>query len=212
MQWLTRGPLTQDWNKEPHRPLLNLEPPYEGHLGYQSRKPITADLVRRTLYWSLLNGPTAGVSYGAHGVWGWDDGTRPPTDHPNTGTPLSWQKALHLPGAEQMTNLVAFFTSIDFHRLRPASEAVVNNPGNQSPRKYIAAARTEKKDLTVVYVPEDRTVEVLLDSLPPSPEVKWFNPRTGENSAAVAVVTDRTAQFPTPGEGDWILWMQTQKK
>jgi hypothetical protein len=212
LQWLTRGPLTQDWNKEPRRPLINLEPPYEGHLGYQSKQPLSADLVRRTLYWSLLNAPTAGVSYGAHGVWGWDDGTKPPTDHPTTGTPLPWQKALVMPGAEQMTNLAGFFTSINFQRLRPAPEAVVNNPGNQAVRKYIAAARSDTKDITVVYVPEDRTVEILLDSLPPSPEIKWFNPRTGETSAAVAVVTDRTAQFPTPGEGDWILWMQTQKK
>ena len=42
--------------------------------------------------------------------------------------------------------------------------------------------------------------------------MKWFNPRTGENSSAVAVVTETTAQFPTPSEGDWILWMQTQVK
>lgn len=212
LSWLTRGPLVQEWNTEPHHPFINLEPPYEGHLAYDSRKPIGADLVRRALYWSLLNAPTAGVSYGAHGVWGWDDGTKPPTDHPGTGTPLPWQKALMMPGAEQMTNLASFFNSIDFSHLRPMPEAIVNNPGGQSPRKYIAAARSEKKDLTVVYVPEERTVEILLSALPPSPDVKWFNPRTGENSAAVAVITDTTAQFPTPSEGDWILWMQTQVK
>ena len=117
-----------------------------------------------------------------------------------------------MPGAEQITNLVKFFTSIDFQRLRPMPDAIVNNPGTQSVRKHVACARTEKKDITLVYVPEDRTIEILLEALPPSPDVKWFNPRTGETSAAVAVVTDRTAQFPTPAEGDWILWMQTQKK
>ena len=211
LRWLTEGPLTQDWEKEPHHPLINLEPPYEGHLGYESRKPLSDDLVRRTLYWSLLNGPTAGVSYGGHGVWGWDDGTKPPTDHPGTGTPLPWKKALLMPCAEQMTNLVSFFTSIDFSQLRPLPGGVVNNPGKQAARKYVAAARSVKQDLTVVYVPEERTIEILLASLPPSPDVKWFNPRTGENSAAVAVITDTTAQFPTPGEGDWILWMQTQQ-
>lgn len=212
LSWLTKGPLTQDWNKEPNRPLINLEPPYEGHLAYDSKKPLSADLVRRTIYWSLLNAPTAGVTYGGHGVWGWDDGTKPPTDHPNTGKPLAWKQALTLPGAEEMPHLVKFFTSIEFNQLRPMPEAVVNNPGGLSARKYIAAARSEKKDLTLVYVPEERTVELLLSSLPPSPEVKWFNPRTGETSAAVAVITDTTAQFPTPGEGDWILWMQTQVK
>ena len=212
LRWLTGGPLTQDWEKEPRHPFINLEPPYEGHLAYESRQPLSADLVRRTLYWSLLNAPTAGVSYGGHGVWGWDDGTKPPTDHAGTGTPLPWQKALLLPAAQQMTNLVTFFTMIEWNQLRPLPGAVVNNPGNQSPRKYIAAARSVKGDLTVVYVPEERTIEILLASLPPSPEVKWFNPRTGETSAAVAVITDTTAQFPTPSEGDWILWMQSQVK
>ena len=212
LTWLTRGPLTQDWNQEPHHPLINLEPPYEGHLGYQSKQPITADLVRRSLYWSLLNAPTAGVTYGGHGVWGWDDGTKPPADHPTTGQPLPWQKALLLPGAEQVAHLVTFFTNVNFGQLRPMPEAIVNNPGTQAPRKFIAAARSESKDVTVVYVPEERTLEILLTALPPSPEVKWFNPRTGETSAAVAVITDTTAQFPTPGDGDWILWMQTQVK
>ncbi|HMJ91637.1 MAG TPA: putative collagen-binding domain-containing protein, partial [Candidatus Acidoferrum sp.] len=138
--------------------------------------------------------------------------TKPPTDHPGTGTPFAWRGALLMPGGDQMTNMVNFFTSIAFQRLRPVPEMVVNNPGAQSARKYIACARTEKKDLTVVYVPEDRTVEIKLEALPPSPNVKWFNPRTGESTAAVAVVTDSTAQFPTPSEGDWILWMQTQVK
>src|ERR1043166_8083102 len=182
LKWMTEGPSTDYWTHLPHRPFINLEAPYENHLAYQSKKPHTADSVRRALYWSLLNTPTAGVTYGGHGVWGWDDGTKPPTDHPNTGTPLPWNKALLMPCAQQMTNLVSFFTSIDFSQLRPLPGAVVNNPGNQAPRKYIAAARSVKGDLTVVYVPEDRTVEVLLASLPPSPEVKWFNPRTGETS------------------------------
>jgi hypothetical protein len=212
LRWLTDGPVTKDWKNTPHRPFINLEPPYEGHLAYQSRKPIPAELTRRALYWSLLAAPTAGVSYGGHGVWGWDDGTKPPTDHDQAGTPLPWQKALALPAAQQMTNLYTFFTGIDFWRLRPMPEAIVNNPGLQNPRRFIAAARTEKKDLTLVYVPEDRTVEVLLEALPPSPEVRWWNPRTGEKNPAVAVVTDRTCQFPTPGEGDWILVMQTQEK
>jgi hypothetical protein len=210
--WLTQGPLVKNWKAEPRKILINLEPPYEGHLGYNSKKPLNADFVRRAIYWSLLNGPCAGVTYGAHGVWGWDDGTKPPTDHASTGTPLAWRKALRMPGAEQLTNVFNFFTSIDFSHLRPAPEAIVNNPGAQNPRRYIACAKSEQKDLTVVYVPEDRTVEVLLDALPTAPDVKWFNPRTGETTPGVAVITERTAQFPTPNEGDWILWMQTQAK
>jgi hypothetical protein len=123
---------------------------------------------------------------------------------------LPWKKALAMPGAEQMKYLHDFFATNDFWRLRPASMFVVNQPGNEKPSRFVAAARTDAKDIMIVYVPEDRTIEIKLDSLPPSPDVTWVNPRTGENSPAVAVVTTTTCQFPTPGEGDWLLLMRTQ--
>jgi hypothetical protein len=212
LKWMTEGPLTEDWAKLPHKPFINLEPPYENHLAYQSKQPFSAASVRRAVYWSLLGAPTAGVTYGGHGVWGWDDGTKPPTDHPSTGTPMPWKKALTMPGAEQMAHVADFFTSIDFGRLRPAPVAVVNQPGNQAAARYIAAAKSDRRDLLVLYVPEDRTVEVKLDLMPESPTVTWVNPRTGERSPAVAVVTATTCQFPTPAEGDWILFMKMEKK
>src|SRR5204863_7709424 len=105
---------------------------------YQSKKPITAEMTRRALYWSLLTTPTAGVTYGGHGVWGWDDGKNPPTDHAGTGTPMPWQKALLMPGAEQMPQLVDFFTSLEFGKLRPTPVFVVNQPGTSNPSRYVA--------------------------------------------------------------------------
>jgi len=209
MRWMTEGPLTDDWAKMPHKPFINLEPPYENHIAYQSKKPISPNVMRRAMYWTLLNNPTAGVTYGGHGVWGWDDGTKQPTDHAGTGTPMPWKKALTMPGAEQMAHLYGFFSTNDFWRLRPTPAFVVNNPGKNAAAKFVSAARTDKKDLMIVYVPEDRTIEVKLNSLPPSPNISWFNPRSGETSPAVAVVTTDTCQFPTPEEGDWLLVIKT---
>jgi hypothetical protein len=212
LRWILEGPPSEDWMKLPHHPFINLEPPYENHVAYQSKKPHTPESVRHAIYWSLLSAPTAGVTYGGHGVWGWDDGTKAPTDHPGTGTPLAWRKALTMPGADQMKHLAHYFTSVDFWRLRPCAPAIVNQPGGQGISRQITAARTDQKDLLVVYVPEDRTVEVKLDMLPPSPGVTWYNPRSGETNTAVGVVTANTVQFPTPSEGDWILQLLTQKK
>jgi hypothetical protein len=211
LRWLIEGPLTEDWTKLPHRPFINLEPPYENHLAYQSRKPHSPESVRRAIYWSLLNAPTAGVTYGGHGVWGWDDGKSEPTDHNGAGVPKPWREALAMPAAENMKVLHETLGSLDWWRLRPAPIVVVNQPGKEAPRRFIAAARTDQKDLLVIYVPEDRTVEVKLDAMPPSPQVTWINPRTGEKSPAVGVVTTSTCQFPTPAEGDWLLLLQTQK-
>jgi hypothetical protein len=211
LRWLTEGPPATDWTKMPHRPFVNLEPPYENHIAYQSKKPITADMTRRAIYWSLLSAPTAGVTYGGHGVWGWDDGKNPPTDHPGTGTPMPWAKALLMPGAEHMKVLANFFGTNSFERLRPTPVFVVNQPGASNPARYVAAARTDKKDVMIVYIPEDRTIEIKLDALPPSPNITWVNPKNGETSPAVAVVTANTCQFPTPAEGDWILLMTSAK-
>ena len=212
LKWLIDGPSTEDWMKLPHTPFVNLEPPYETHVSYQSKKPHTPESVRRAIYWSLLNTPAAGVTYGGHGVWGWDDGTKAPTDHAGTGTPLPWSKALTMPGGEQMAHVYDFFTSIDWWKLRPAPALIRGNPGIGAPGKSLAAAKSDDRNLCAIYVPEDRTVEVLLSLMPTSPNVSWFNPRTGEKSPAVAVVTSDTCQFPTPAEGDWVLFMTMDKK
>ena len=177
MRWLNEGPVTKDWQQPPSRPFINLEPVNELGDPFQNQPRLNADDARRSLFWSLLNAPTAGVT-----------------------------------SSENLGPAATFFGSFDFSQLRPSPGSVVNNPGVQNPRKFIALARTEKKDVTIAYVPEDRTVEILLEAFPPAPDVRWFNPRTGEKSPAVGVVTERSCQFPTPGEGDWILIMHTQQK
>ncbi len=211
LRWLIEGPVTTDWKKDPPRPFINLEPPYENHIAYQSHTPISATMTRRAIYWSLLETPTAGVTYGGHGVWGWDDGTKPPTDHPGAGVPLPWQKALVMPGAEQMAYVRDLFTGIDFWRLRPAPNLLVVQPGHKNPRQHIAAARTETGDLAVIYVPEDRMVEVRFSLMPPGVKASWFNPRTGQNAPVVAVVNADSVQFATPTEGDWVLTLKSKK-
>jgi len=212
LEWMVSGPSTEDWMKLPHKPFVNLEPPYENHLAYHSKKPHSPESVRRAIYWSLLNTPTAGVTYGGHGVWGWDDGTKDPTDHAGTGKPLPWKEALTMPGAEQMALLHDFFTSIDWWKLRPAPPVVRNNPGVGAPARYFAAAKSDDRNLCAIYVPDERTVEVVMSLIPASPIVSWFNPRQSETNHAVGVVTSDTIQFPTPTEGDWVLLMKMDKK
>jgi hypothetical protein len=211
LRWIFEGPPATDWKKPPVRPFINLEPPYENHMAYQSQTRISPLTVRRAIYWSLLSAPVAGVSYGGHGVWGWDNGTRPPTDHDRSGIPLPWRQALLMPGAEQMAHLASFFSSIEYWRLRPAPELLAVQPGKETPRRHIAAARTERGDLVVIYVPEDRAVDLFQQNLPQDFSASWFNPRTGGIASVVAVVNDRSIQFSTPGEGDWLLLVRSAK-
>jgi hypothetical protein len=160
-------------------------------------------MVRRAIYWSLLISPTAGFTYGGHGVWGWDDGSGPPVAHPNTGTPKPWREALHLPAAEQLSHLAALFASIPWWQLRPAPEILAKQPGNESPRQFIAAAGSET--LAVIYTPEDRQIHLRPEAIAGLSTATWFNPRTGKRTPATPTVQGEVVQFETPGEGDWVL-------
>jgi Protein of unknown function (DUF4038)/Domain of unknown function (DUF5060)/Putative collagen-binding domain of a collagenase len=210
LKWMTEGPPATDWKIAPVRPFINLEPPYEHHLAYQSRQPISPHTVRRAVYWSLLNAPTAGVSYGGHGVWGWDDGTRPPTDHTGTGIPLPWQKALVMPGAESMRHVADFFTSIDFWRLRPAPQALAEQPGAGAAGRFVAAAMSEPADTLVVYTPESGTIVLQAQALPQAGAM-WVNPRTGARTSTSGTRSGAVVRFETPSEGDWLLLVKRAK-
>ena len=51
------------------RPIVNAEPPYEGHGRVGSPTRFSAFDVRKATWQSLLSGAKMGVTYGAHGVW-----------------------------------------------------------------------------------------------------------------------------------------------
>jgi hypothetical protein len=204
----TSGPFANEWKKEPTRPLIPIAP-YENALARDSKKRFTSDAVRRAAYLSLLLSPPAGVSYGAAGVIDWDKTLDQPPKR-KLALPL-WHRALFMPAAKQMAHLSKFVNSIDFWGLRPQPGFVPAQPGTLSPERFISAAGTEAKDFSVVYVPQERTLEIVLEALPASPSVNWFNPRTGQNTPAVAVVGGRSCQFPTPEPGDWLLVMKAGK-
>lgn len=202
------GPFANEWKKEPARPLISILPS-ENSLAKDSKERFTADVVRHAAYSSLLLSVPAGITYGAAGVADWDVTLDQPPKRKNA-LPL-WHRALFMPAAKQMAHLARFVNSVEFWRLRPQPGFVAVQPGTMSPDRFIVAAGTEAKDLSVVYVPEERTLEIVLEALPASPSVTWFNPRTGQNSPAVAVVGGRSCQFPTPEPGDWLLMMKAGK-
>ncbi len=207
LAWHVSGPPATDWKEDPPRPFINLEPSYENILDMRNDtgRRFDARDVRRAMYWSLLVSPTAGVSYGGHGVWGWDDGGGPPVAHPTTGTPLPWREALLMPAAEQISHLANLFGSIEWWRLRPAPDLVAAQPGRTAPQRFIAASRSDAGDLALVYVPEDRRVELYLRSLNPGLSASWFDPRDGEFTPATPIDLQERSCFDTPTPGDWVL-------
>ena len=210
LKWAFSGPFAAEWKKEPVRPVISFAPCENGVVA-QSGKRFSSDDVRHAVYWSLLLTPPAGVSYGGQGVVNWDTTVGPKDEQTRAADLPMWRKALFMPAAKQMSHLAKFMNTIDFWRLRPEQKAVASQPGQQSPRRFIATASSETSDLRIVYVPEDRTLELFLDGLPRSPSVSWFDPRAGENKPGVAVVGAHSCQFPTPAPGDWVLMTRAGK-
>jgi hypothetical protein len=201
-RWLVSGPPATDWKNPPARPIINLEPPYEDHIAHHSQTRIAADFVRRAMYWSLLVSPTAGVSYGGHGVWGWDDGSALSEGHPNAGLPQSWRNALNFTGAEQVRHLADLFKSIPWWRLVPEPKLILVQPGEGDCARFVAAARSTDGDVTVIYIPLDRSIELVRPL--GSRLTFWFNPRDGARQPAQPTDENR-CRFTTPAAGDWVL-------
>ena len=209
LQWIVTGPPAQEWRHEPRLFYINIEPPYENHIAYQSRQPHDAHSVRRAMYWSLLNAPTAGVTYGGHGVWGWDDGATPPVDHPGSGIPLPWADALTMPAAEQMAALSTFFESIRWWTLLPAPELLAQQPGDADVHQYVLASRSQNGDLAVVYTPIGGSIVLNAAALPANASAVWVDPRGNGQQTAPSKAEGDHMIFETPSAQDWILCIHT---
>lgn len=162
---------------------------------------VTADALRSTIWQGLLRLPASGITYGAASVDRWDV-----TTDSDSRLPL-WKKSLFLPGAKQISSLSELYGGMPFWRLKtlPSRQPVtVGTP-------LIAAAQTENKELTLLYLPAGPVMEFPLKTLPDVPIMTWFNPRTGQMRSAVAAIGPITVKLPTSDAQDWLLIIRDRK-
>jgi hypothetical protein len=202
-KWATAGPLSAEWKNSPARPIIAFTPPENGPIEGTTKRFSAGD-VRRAAWWSLLLAPPAGISYSANGVLTWD------TSMDASKIPL-WRRSLFMPAAKQMVHLSRFMETRDSWKLRPRPESVASQPGTVAPQSFVAAAASESNGLTVFYTPQERTLDIVKNEMPSSPNISWLNPRSGAVNAAVAVVGETSCQLPTPDPGDWLLIMRAGK-
>ena len=197
LDWLLQGAPAQAWHRE-IRPIINLEPCYEGIHNWATRKPFTNAEVRRAMYGSLLNAPTAGVTYGAHGVWSWETAPREPLNHPGTGIARHWKEAAQMPGSFDVRRMAALFNSIEWWRLRPAQELLRMQPGENDPHRFVSIAATPERDFVLAYLPCGGEIELAVRDR----EFRWFDPRSGNYSPAAASLK---GTYMAPDGQDWVL-------
>jgi hypothetical protein len=127
------------------RPLLNGEPCYEGIQPAKRRLRVTRQDVRRVVWLSLLSGAGAGVTYGAHGLWGWHhEDDEPQSD---AQVPLTWSTAMRLEGAWDVALARWLFDRYRLFPLLPAQDLLVEGP--QDAR----VATTPDRSRLVLYTP-----------------------------------------------------------
>ncbi|MBN2329997.1 MAG: DUF4038 domain-containing protein [Candidatus Omnitrophica bacterium] len=206
-RWLNQGPPSAEWDNDPPLPVINTEPNYEAHNGYTYRKVHNDFSVRRAAYWSLLVSPTAGVTYGGQGIWGWHEQVQAPADHLSTGLGSPWHVAKDLPGALCMKYLHQFFQSIDWQTLSPAPELLTDQPGREDASKFIACAKSGDGKLAVIYMPEGGEINIQTSGLAKNMQAKLFHPRTGGWIQA-GTVQQPVHTVKTPDRNDWILLLK----
>lgn len=208
VRWLVQGPPATEWAKEPALPLINLEPNYEGHVSYHSRRVFGAYEVRRALYWSLLVSPTAGVTYGHHGIWPWMEERAVPIDHPQSGEAPPWWEALEAPGAAAIRPLRALLESLPWWQLRPAQHILARQPGDADANLFVAAAMTAEGGAGLVYVPRGAVLALRPGVLKLPAALTWHDPASGRAVDAGRLTEGAGGEQAPPDGGDWVLQMR----
>lgn len=195
------------------KPMIDLEPCYEDHLPLDMPGPdkIDALAVRSACYWSLLAAPVAGVSYGAHGVWSWQESAGVPFNHPASGTARTWKEAIGFPGSESVSHLQAIFKSIEWWRLNPCQELLEAQPGIDSPLEFIAAACTPEHDIAVIYAPAGGTISLRKGFFGEHAETRCIDPASGRELWA-RQLRDHPLQLECGVGADRLVIIRTRKE
>ena len=199
--WMTKGPVSQGWAKLPPKILINMEPVYE-----EINAKITPDDVRSASYWSLLATPTAGITYGANGIWPWLREGELILNHAGTGeTNTRVLKALDLPGSKQVGYLSSFFKKLEWWTVKPAPTLLIDQPGDENIQHFISVSRTDDRRTIVVYMPSPAELS-LYNPGDQRYEGEWFNTETNETTNVLPVISNGVIRVsPPPGKKDHLL-------
>jgi hypothetical protein len=199
----------------PPKPTLDMEPRYENHpdLGSSDSVVIDAAQVRAAAYWAVLAG-AAGHGYGANDIWQFarldERGRRAFEDYSNRARDrlpptVDWENALDFEGAWGMMWLRELSERYKWYDFVPMSIS----PDAIGKRSYLAAAQNAEAGIGLVYSFARGCFPVDLAPFNmKSAELKWYDPRTGEESDAGRISGPGEHVVRTPSkeiEEDWVL-------
>lgn len=208
-----------DLAQKPLRPTLDGEPRYETMpVGFYLRDHNRLDCfndadIRQAAWWSVMAG-ACGHTYGNNNIWQmWQPGRTAAIF-----AKIPWYEALEHPGARQMGIMRRFMESVEFHKLIPDQQLILDGP-NRGPAK-VRAMRAVDGSRLVVYSPlgECFTIDQSVVKAIRGRQ-SWFDPRYGVNHEFRISPRDwdnqtyQTYTPPTSGRGqDWILVIEAEEK
>lgn len=108
-----------------HRPVMNMEPCYEGHGYGRGAGRHDARSVRLASWTGVLAGAGAGLGYAAHGAWSWHRVGAAFNGEWFSGTPFAALLALEFPGAWDVGLLRRIVEEHGLYDLRPRQELLM---------------------------------------------------------------------------------------
>lgn len=108
------------------RPIVDLEPCYEGHgYGGGGGRWSRAE-VRAATWWSVLGGASGGIGYGAHGLWQWHRPGAHFTSPDFSLAPFPWEVALQFPAADDVALVAKIVTDAGLIGADPAQHLLAD--------------------------------------------------------------------------------------
>ena len=156
--------------RQPHKPVVNLESRYDNEFN-EKQMP---RLPRSCGYWSRLSG-CAGYTYGTAGLFNW--GVTKTHNDPQE-TLWDWRFAMNRPSSTDMKHMAEFFSALDWWRLEPHHEFIVNQTND--PAKRMVLAKSESGDLAVAYLPDNPAITIEMSKFSGAMWWRWVNPKTGD--------------------------------
>jgi hypothetical protein len=201
-QWISG-----DYELNPTKPTLDLEPNYEDHPfnPWPQWDPATGYFrdydVRKQLYRSVFAGG-CGVTYGHHAVWQFAGKRHEVINHADR----DWKEALQRPAGRQVGFLRLLMESRPYFSRIPDQTLIQGDAGEGG--LHLQATRDREGSYAFVYFPaSDQKATINLQSLKASKlRAWWYDTRTGIGTPIEAALTDKTHEFRSPPFGpDWVL-------
>ncbi|MEZ5038381.1 MAG: DUF4038 domain-containing protein [Saprospiraceae bacterium] len=205
VNWINKGPMAQQWDKLPPRPLINLEPNYE-----EIYFRISVEDVRNASYWSIFATPISGITYGANGIWPWIQKEGELIEnHNNPGGkgPSTWEKSIAFPGSIQIGYLSAFIQQFQWWQLKPALELLTHQPGDEVFNHFISVVANDDRSTILVYTPKQQEIKIR-NTRGLTYKAKWFDPIQNRYLEGKIVEADQVMVLTPPLAQDFVLVLE----